>query len=33
VLTLDGDLIADVTAFRNPSIFTRFGLPDQIPRS
>jgi RNA polymerase sigma-70 factor, ECF subfamily len=33
VLTLDGDLVADVTAFRSPSVFARFGLPDQIPRS
>jgi RNA polymerase sigma-70 factor (ECF subfamily) len=32
VLTLRGDLIADVTAFRTPSVFARFGLPDQIPR-
>ena len=32
VLTLDGDLIADVTAYRSPSLFARFGLPDQIPR-
>ena len=31
VLTLDGDLIADVTAFRSPSVFDRFGLPAEIP--
>jgi RNA polymerase sigma-70 factor (ECF subfamily) len=30
VLTLDEDLIADVTAFRSPSLFTRFGLPPNI---
>ncbi len=30
VLTLRGDLIADVTAFRTPAIFPRFGLPDEI---
>ena len=30
VLTLRGDLIADVTAFRTPTIFPRFGLPGQI---
>jgi RNA polymerase sigma-70 factor, ECF subfamily len=33
VLTLRDDLIADVTAFRSPSVFARFGLPAQIPRS
>jgi RNA polymerase sigma-70 factor, ECF subfamily len=32
VLTLEGDLITDVTAFRSPSVFARFGLPDQIAR-
>jgi len=30
VLTLDGTLISDVTAFRTPEIFARFGLPDRI---
>ena len=30
VLTLDGDLIADVTAFRTPAIFPRFGLPERL---
>jgi RNA polymerase sigma-70 factor (ECF subfamily) len=31
VLTLRGDLIADVTAFRTPAVFPRFGLPDRLP--
>ena len=31
VLTLRDDLIADVTVFRNPGIFPRFGLPALIP--
>jgi RNA polymerase sigma-70 factor, ECF subfamily len=31
VLTLRGAVIADVTAFRTPAIFPRFGLPDEIP--
>jgi len=31
VLTLRGDLIANVTAFRTPSAFPRFGLPDRLP--
>jgi hypothetical protein len=31
VLTLEGDLIGDVTAFRSPSLFAHFGLPGQIP--
>jgi RNA polymerase sigma-70 factor (ECF subfamily) len=30
VLTLRGPLIADVTAFRSPEIFERFGLPDEL---
>jgi RNA polymerase sigma-70 factor, ECF subfamily len=30
VLTLRGELIADVTAFRTPEIFPRFGLPAQL---
>jgi RNA polymerase sigma-70 factor, ECF subfamily len=30
VLTLRGQQIADVTAFRTPGIFTRFGLPDEL---
>jgi RNA polymerase sigma-70 factor (ECF subfamily) len=30
VRTLDGALIADVTAFRTPSIFPHFGLPDRL---
>jgi RNA polymerase sigma-70 factor, ECF subfamily len=33
VLTMRGDLIADVTAFRTPAIVTRFGLPDEISAS
>jgi RNA polymerase sigma-70 factor, ECF subfamily len=32
VLTFDGGLIADVTAFRTPELFDRFGLPDVLPR-
>jgi RNA polymerase sigma-70 factor (ECF subfamily) len=31
VLTLRGDRIAGVTAFRTPSVFARFGLPPRIP--
>jgi hypothetical protein len=31
VLSLRGDLIADVTAFRMPEAFARFGLPEQLP--
>ena len=30
VLTLRDDLVADVTAFRNPAIFRRFGLPEIV---
>jgi RNA polymerase sigma-70 factor, ECF subfamily len=30
VLTLRGELIADITAFRTPEIFSRFGLPAQL---
>ena len=30
VLTLDGERIAGVTAFRTPAIFPRFDLPDEI---
>jgi RNA polymerase sigma-70 factor (ECF subfamily) len=30
VLTLRGPWIADVTAFRSPEIFERFGLPDEL---
>jgi RNA polymerase sigma-70 factor (ECF subfamily) len=30
VLTLDGDRIAEITAFRDPAIFARFGLPAEI---
>jgi RNA polymerase sigma-70 factor, ECF subfamily len=31
VLTLRGAVIADVTAFRTPAIFPRFGLPSEVP--
>jgi RNA polymerase sigma-70 factor (ECF subfamily) len=31
VLTLRGDLIVDVTAFRTPAAFPRFELPDRLP--
>ena len=31
VLTLRGELIVDVTAFRLPALFPRFGLPDRLP--
>ena len=31
VLTLRGDLIVDVTAFRTPAAFPRFGLPEWLP--
>jgi hypothetical protein len=30
VLTLRGSRIADITAFRTPDVFRRFGLPDQL---
>jgi RNA polymerase sigma-70 factor, ECF subfamily len=30
VLTLRGDEIADVTAFRTPELFPRFGLPERL---
>ena len=33
VLTLRGDLIADVTAFRTPARFPRFDLPTRLPAS
>jgi RNA polymerase sigma-70 factor, ECF subfamily len=33
VLTLRGDLIADVTAFRTPATFPRFALPNRPPAS
>ena len=31
VLTLRGALIADVTVFRTPAVFARFGLPERLP--
>ena len=31
VLTLDGDRISDVTAFREAELFEHFGLPDRLP--
>jgi RNA polymerase sigma-70 factor (ECF subfamily) len=30
VLTLEGDRIAEITAFRTPGLFPRFGLPDEL---
>jgi RNA polymerase sigma-70 factor (ECF subfamily) len=30
VLTLRGALIAEITAFRTPGLFRRFGLPDEL---
>jgi RNA polymerase sigma-70 factor, ECF subfamily len=30
VLTLDGDRIAELTVFREPELFERFGLPDRV---
>jgi RNA polymerase sigma-70 factor, ECF subfamily len=30
ILTVRGDRIADVTAFRTPAMFPRFGLPDRL---
>ncbi len=33
VLTLDGDRLASVIAFRTPDLFPRFGLPDDLPSS
>jgi RNA polymerase sigma-70 factor (ECF subfamily) len=32
VLTLDGDRIAEITAFMNPEAFAGFGLPDELVR-
>ena len=31
VLTLRDDRIAEITAFRTPEVFPRFGLPEQLP--
>jgi RNA polymerase sigma-70 factor (ECF subfamily) len=31
VLTLRGDRIEEITAFRNPELFSRFGLPEHLP--
>ena len=31
VLTLQGDRVAGVVAFRTPEVFRRFGLPDTLP--
>jgi hypothetical protein len=31
VLTLRGERITAVTAFVDPEIFARFGLPDELP--
>jgi RNA polymerase sigma-70 factor (ECF subfamily) len=33
VLTLRDDSIEEITAFRNPELFPRFGLPEQLPTS
>jgi RNA polymerase sigma-70 factor (ECF subfamily) len=30
VLTMSDDLIVDITSFRRPDLFTRFGLPEQL---
>jgi RNA polymerase sigma-70 factor (ECF subfamily) len=30
VLTLDGDRIAEITLFRDPEAFARFGLPEEL---
>ena len=30
VITFDGELIADVTAFVRPDVFARFGLPEEL---
>jgi hypothetical protein len=30
VLTLDRERIAEITAFHDPELLPRFGLPDQI---
>jgi len=32
VLTMRGRRIAAVTAFIDPQVFQRFGLPDEFPR-
>jgi len=32
VLTLDGPLITQLTAFMMPELFPHFGLPDSLPR-
>lgn len=31
VLALQGDRIAEITAFLDPAVFARFGLPDRLP--
>ena len=31
VLTITGEQISGVTAFRTPDVFPRFGLPDHLP--
>jgi RNA polymerase sigma-70 factor, ECF subfamily len=31
VLTLEGTLVKEMTAFMMPAVFARFGLPDQLP--
>ena len=31
VLTLDGELITEVTAFIDDTVFARFGLPPHLP--
>ena len=30
VITFEGELIADITAFVRPDIFARFGLPEEL---
>jgi RNA polymerase sigma-70 factor (ECF subfamily) len=30
VITFDGELIADITAFIRPDVFARFGLPEEL---
>jgi hypothetical protein len=33
VLTLDGDAIAEITGFADPTLFPQFGLPTELSRA
>jgi hypothetical protein len=32
ILTLDGPLVTQMTAFMMPELFAKFGLPETLPR-